>query len=120
MRRVGRGGAGFDPAVRSSLRRYVPASFLLVLAIVAWRMHGLWKKVGIVFAGFAIVLAWWLTLKPSNERRWQPEVAQTAWAEIDGDTVTLHNVRNFDYHSETGLHPALGDTDCAALANHWH
>ena len=32
---------------------------------------------------------------------WQPDVAQLAWAEINGDEVTLHNVRNYDYRSET-------------------
>lgn len=60
---------------------------------------------GAVVLGFGLVLAWWLTLKPSNERNWQPEVAQTAWAEIDGDNVTLHNVRNCDYRTETDYTP---------------
>jgi hypothetical protein len=31
------------------------------------------------------VLAWWLTLKPSNDGNWQPDSARTARAEIDGD-----------------------------------
>jgi hypothetical protein len=43
---------------------------------------------------------WWLTLKPSNDRPWQPDVAETAWAEINGDDVTIHNVRNCDYRTE--------------------
>ena len=42
-----------------------------------------------------------LTLKPSNDRAWQPDVAQTAWAEINGDEVTIHNVRNCDYRTAT-------------------
>ena len=54
---------------------------------------------------FALVLAWWLTLKPSNDRAWQPDVAQTAWAEIDGDHVTIHNVRNCDYRTEGDYTP---------------
>jgi hypothetical protein len=55
--------------------------------------------------GFVGVLAWWLTLAPSNDRKWQGDVAQTAWAEIDGDQVTLHNVRNFRYRSEFDYTP---------------
>jgi len=52
-------------------------------------------------AGFCCVLAWWLTLKPSNNGNWQPDVDRTAWAEIDGDRVTIHNLRNCDYRTET-------------------
>ena len=51
--------------------------------------------------GFLVVLAWWLSLKPSNAGNWQPNVDRTAWAEITGDRVTIHNLRNCDYRSET-------------------
>jgi len=59
------------------------------------------RAMGLVAAGFAVVLAWWLTIKPSNEGNWQPDVAQLAWAEVNGDEVILHNVRNNDYRTET-------------------
>ncbi len=39
-------------------------------------------------------------LKPSNDRNWQPDVAETAWAEINGDIVTIHNFRDCYYRSE--------------------
>ena len=56
-------------------------------------------------AGSALVigllLAWWLALQPSNDRRWQPDVARTPTAAIQGGAVTLHDLRNFDYRSET-------------------
>jgi Domain of unknown function (DUF4105) len=48
-----------------------------------------------------LVIAWWLTLKPSNDRQWQPDVAKLPWAEVRGEVLTLHNVRNFDYRTET-------------------
>jgi len=48
----------------------------------------------------SLILIWWLTLNPSNDRQWQPEVAETAWAETNGDDVTIHNVRNCDYRTE--------------------
>lgn len=51
-------------------------------------------------ACFAMVLLWWLMITPSNDRLWQEEVANIAWAEFDGDRVTIHNVRNFDYRTE--------------------
>jgi hypothetical protein len=58
---------------------------------------------------FAVLLGWWSGIEPSNERDWQPEVARLAHADIDGDRVTVHNVRNFDYRSETDFTPAYYD-----------
>lgn len=54
----------------------------------------------VAFAGFALVAFWWLSLKPSNHRDWQPDDAETAWADINGDEVTIHNVRNCEYVTE--------------------
>jgi hypothetical protein len=50
---------------------------------------------------FALVLGWWLNLEPSNTRDWSPDVARLPTAEIQGDKVTIRNIRNFDYRSET-------------------
>ena len=52
-------------------------------------------------AGFVAVLAWWLFMQPSNSRNWQPDVAVLPWAEINGSRVTIHNIRNCEYRSET-------------------
>jgi hypothetical protein len=48
----------------------------------------------------ALVSAWWLTLKPSNEGRWQADVSKTAWADVQGSEVTIHNLRDSDYRTE--------------------
>jgi hypothetical protein len=55
---------------------------------------------------FLVVLLWFFSLRPTNRRDWAPEVAREPWAQIDGDRVTLHNVRNFDYRAETDFTPA--------------
>ena len=83
------------------------ATLLLALAFVSALifLRGARRKLGAIFLGFALVLAWWLTLIPSNDRPWQPDVRQTAWGEIAGDTVTLHNVRNCEYRTETDYTP---------------
>jgi hypothetical protein len=57
---------------------------------------------GAVFVG---LLAWWSTLLPSNEKDWAPEVARLPWAEIAGDRLVVHDLRNFDYRSETDWTP---------------
>jgi hypothetical protein len=55
--------------------------------------------------GFVVVLAWWLTIKPTEDRAWQPDVARRAWAEVGNDEITLHNVRNCEYRTETDYTP---------------
>src|SRR6266403_202356 len=75
--------------------------FLLVLLAATIFVRRKLLKLVIVFAAFALVAVWWLTLKPSYDGAWQPDVAQTAWAEKNGDEVTVHNVRNCDYRTET-------------------
>ena len=57
----------------------------------------------------AAIAVWWGSLRPSNERAWQPEVARLAYATVNGDMVTVHNIRNFDYRTETDFTPAYYD-----------
>jgi hypothetical protein len=80
-----------------------PLAFIYGAAVLGALIFakGRWLAMGVVAFGFVVVLAWWFTIKPSNEGNWQPDVAQLAWAEINGDQVTLHNIRNCDYRTET-------------------
>jgi hypothetical protein len=84
------------------------AAAMVYLALVAacfTLLSGQRRKIIACAALFLLVLAWWWTLQPSNARDWQADVAQTPWAEIDGDKVTIHNVRNFGYRTETDYTP---------------
>ena len=62
-----------------------------------------WKKMLAIHldGAFLTTKAWWLMLQPSNDRNWQPDLAVLAYADINGNQVTLHNIRNCDYRSET-------------------
>jgi len=79
--------------------------YLATIAAALVLISGQGRKAAACIVGFAAVLAWWLTIAPSNDRDWQGDVTQTPWAEIDGDKVTIHNVRNFDYRTETDYAP---------------
>src|SRR5262245_42150721 len=79
--------------------------FLIALLAIVIFVRGKLLKLAIIFGAFAVELLWWFTLKPSNDRPWQPDVAQTAWAEINGDEITIHNVRNCDYRTATDFTP---------------
>jgi len=70
-----------------------------VLALVgryANRQRRMW-----FLAVFAAVLIWWFLMPPSNNRNWQPDVALLPWADFQGNMVTIRNIRNCDYRSET-------------------
>ena len=50
---------------------------------------------------FIGVVAWWISILPSHNREWRPEVAVMPRATIDGDRVRITGVRDFDYRSRT-------------------
>ena len=59
------------------------------------------RAVAVWLAGLAVVLVWWWSIHPNQLKDWQPDVARTPRGELHGDLLTLHDVRNFDYRSET-------------------
>jgi Domain of unknown function (DUF4105) len=86
-------------------RTPVAISYAIVIAILLVRVKNRWRSVGICLCAFGCVLSWWLSLEPSNDRHWQPDVGQTAWAEITGDQIAIHNFRNCDYRTEGDYTP---------------
>ena len=78
---------------------------LIGLAMSRWR-----RRAVVCFAiVVAALLGWWSTIEPSNDRNWKPEVAVMPYATVDDDLVTVHNIRNFDYRTETEFTPAYYD-----------
>src|SRR4029077_13330336 len=65
----------------------LPAAILFVVALLAVTMFvsGKTLRLAAVLASIVLVNCWWLTLKPRNDQRWPPDVAETAWAEIKDD-----------------------------------
>jgi hypothetical protein len=61
-----------------------------------------WRR-GLVVFGlvWALLLGWWFSLPPSNNRDWQPDVALLPFGEIEGNRMTIHNIRNCNYRTET-------------------
>jgi hypothetical protein len=93
------------PWLRAGLGALVPVGAMIALL----RMRPLrWVLVGILGA-FVVVLAAWLAIPPSNARDWQPDVMTLPFADIHGDHVLVHNVRNADYRTETDYTVHLED-----------
>jgi hypothetical protein len=78
---------------------------IVALFVRRWR----WPAVGAYALLCAALLLLWSSIEPTNERDWQPEVAVLPYATISGDFVTVHNIRNFDYRSETDFTPSYYD-----------
>jgi Domain of unknown function (DUF4105) len=56
---------------------------------------------GIFLLVFGVLLIWWRQIPPSNDRVWAEDVSKISHADIDGDSVVIHNVRNFAWQTKT-------------------
>jgi len=83
------------------LRGPLTAGYLLALTAIWFRVKCHWLAAGFTALGFTVVLAWWSSLQPSNGRDWQQDVAVLAYADLNATQVTLHNIRNCTYRTET-------------------
>src|SRR5438067_543629 len=94
-------GAVWYDAPFGNANKVVAGLLAIAVAITLVFVRHFWRKVAVITLLFGGVLGWWLTLRPSNNGNWQPDVAQLAWADINGDEFTFHNVRNCDYRTAT-------------------
>ena len=63
-----------------------------------------------------------LFLKPSNDRNWSPDQKVLSYADIDGDTIKIRNIRNFNYRTTTDYDPSYYDKtfDLKKLKSVWY
>lgn len=87
-------GGGRFPDVLAAV--WVAGTLAILLAV---RPFG--RKMVAFGLATVVLLGWWATVLPSNDRNWSPDVARLPHGAVHGDTLTLHNVRDFDYRSET-------------------
>jgi hypothetical protein len=69
-----------------------------------------WARPVFAAALIAIVL-WWLSIQPSHDRPWRPEVDVMPRALIDGDRVRITGFRNFEYRSRDEFTPRYEERD---------
>ncbi len=91
----------FDGPASRVLAATLAAGMTLVSLILAIRVRPFLRGLAASLLPVFAVGLWWSSIPPSNTRDWTPDVARTAHATFDGDRVTIENVRNFKYRSET-------------------
>jgi hypothetical protein len=86
--------------------------FFKGLCVVLWgafsvaMLTALWQgRLALAMVAFTVALVglllWWMHLAPTNDRDWADDVARITTGTVDGSRVTLHDVRNFDWRSQT-------------------
>ena len=84
---------------------------LALLVLTALAALGLWfgdhRGLALALVALAAVTVggWYQTITPRQDRDWEIDVARGVTARIDGDRVTLNDIRDFDWTSETEATP---------------
>jgi len=94
-----------NPTVRNVLAAGIVLA--TILAFVCIRR----KRVALIafLAAFCLFTVWWSSIEPVSDRNWQTDVAVLPYAEMNGDTVTVRNIRNYAYRTETDYEPRYYD-----------
>ena len=83
-----------------TLSVFLWAALSLALLFALWQGR---TAVGLMaFAvAFGALLIWWQRIVPTNDQIWADDVAQMTTGTVSGNRVTLFNVRDFDWRSNT-------------------
>ena len=97
----GIGALYFSPLLAARWRALAAASYgsASILAFALLPYPG--RTAIAALAIFAVLVILFRRIPASNDRDWQPDVAVTPRATVNGELVTIHGVRNFAYRTET-------------------
>ena len=59
-----------------------------------------WLPLGLYAVIYAVLLLWWTTIAPSNQRVWADDTSHLLTGTVEGSQVTLNNVRDFGWRTD--------------------
>lgn len=101
--------AYYSPLPSPGLRA-VLAILILVIGLAALFVRPSRTAFRIFAAATILTLVGWVLKKPSHERDWITDLAVLPTASLQGDAVTLYQVRDFDHLSKTEFNPRYIET----------
>jgi hypothetical protein len=75
-------------------------NLLALAALVAIVRRSHWRAVLIYAAAYALLLAWSGSISASNDKDWAADVVHGITGIVDGDRLSVRNLRNFSWHTE--------------------
>ena len=93
--------AGSDAGALRRVLAAAMASLTIACAVAVLLGRGIPRALVALAVPALAVAGWFATLEARNDRAWTADVARAPWAEIDGDLVTIHEVRHFAWRTET-------------------
>ncbi len=95
------GAIQFLPNIPAGIRSWLVTGLFISAALVLSRRVKWLGIAGVAATSVAMIVCFFL-LQPSNDRTWEPSVARLPLVErLSENLVTIKNVRNFRYTSET-------------------
>ena len=88
---------------QESMRGLVGSIFILIGVSAIGALFSRLRRPALVcfIAAFGIILIWWTTIRPDGHANWAPDVARQVTGTLDGDMLTLTNVRDFEWRSDS-------------------
>lgn len=116
-------GIGLSGALGSLFLWYRPPfstlpreAFVSVFALVAltcvFAMFTSKRRITFILYGLAIagLVFWWNLIVPLNDRDWEPSVARMPTGQVDGDWLTVNNIRHFEWRDVEKAEPERWET----------
>lgn len=72
--------------------------FALMAVVRRWRKR--WRVLLVYAVAYAIFLVWSSSISATNDKDWAPDVAHGITGTIDGDRLSVRNLRNFTWRTE--------------------